>query len=82
MKTISAREANHTFSRLLSEVEAGEVFVITKRGKVVARILPADDSEGALTDAQRRAAERLLEVMDRGYCFGGGRFGRAEMHER
>ncbi|MGH6912754.1 MAG: type II toxin-antitoxin system Phd/YefM family antitoxin, partial [Geminicoccales bacterium] len=40
MKTVSAREANQQFSRLLGEVAAGEEVVITHRGKPVATILP------------------------------------------
>ena len=31
MKTVSARQANHDFSELLSRVERGEEILITKR---------------------------------------------------
>ena len=33
MKTVSARQANHEFSDLLSRVERGEEILITKRSK-------------------------------------------------
>jgi prevent-host-death family protein len=33
MKTVSARQANHEFSKLLSRVESGEEILITKRNK-------------------------------------------------
>lgn len=41
MKEIGTYEAKRTFSRLLSEVEAGTRFVITRHGKPVAEIIPA-----------------------------------------
>jgi len=40
MKTVSAREANHEFSDLLSRVERDEEILITKRGKPVAMLVP------------------------------------------
>jgi antitoxin (DNA-binding transcriptional repressor) of toxin-antitoxin stability system len=36
MKTVSARQANHEFSDLLSRAERGEEILITKRSKPVA----------------------------------------------
>ena len=40
MKTVSARQANHEFSDLLSRVERGEEILITKRNKPVAVLSP------------------------------------------
>jgi len=40
MKTVSARQANHNFSKLLSRVERGEEIMITKRSKPVALLCP------------------------------------------
>jgi prevent-host-death family protein len=40
MKTVSARQANHEFSDLLSRVERGEEILITKRSKPVAVLSP------------------------------------------
>jgi prevent-host-death family protein len=40
MKTVSARQANHAFSSLLSRVEHGEEIFITKRNKPVAVLSP------------------------------------------
>jgi len=37
MKKVSARQANHDFSKLLSWVERGEEILITKRSKPVAQ---------------------------------------------
>jgi len=82
MKTVSARQANHGFSDLLSRVERGEEIVITKRGKPVA-ILRAYRAP-AMTAKRRRAIRHALDVTKRGLPWGDGlaRFGRDEMHER
>jgi prevent-host-death family protein len=40
LKTVSARRANHHFSKLLSRVERGEEILITKRSKPVALLSP------------------------------------------
>ena len=38
--TISAFDAKTNLSRLLKEVQDGQIFTITKRGKPVARLIP------------------------------------------
>jgi prevent-host-death family protein len=43
MKTVSARDANQSFSKLLAEVEAGREVIITRRGEAVARMVPIID---------------------------------------
>lgn len=55
--TITAREANQQFSRLLAEVAAGRSFVITRHGVPVARLTPepAPDGRRRLTPEQERA---------------------------
>jgi prevent-host-death family protein len=42
MRTVSAREANQGFSKLLQAVAGGEEVVITRRGKPVARMAPIE----------------------------------------
>ena len=42
MKRVSVTEAKRLFSHLIAEVEQGEVVVITRRGKVVARLVKED----------------------------------------
>jgi prevent-host-death family protein len=44
MKTRTLREAQHHFSKLVGEVEAGEEILITRRGKPVVRIVSAVES--------------------------------------
>jgi prevent-host-death family protein len=58
MRTVSAREANQGFSKLLQAVADGEEVVITRRGKPVARLVPA---EPAAANAERLAKiDRLI----------------------
>jgi prevent-host-death family protein len=42
MRTVTAREANQSFSKLLQAVVEGEEVVITRRGKPVARLSPIE----------------------------------------
>ena len=80
MKSVSAREANQHFSRLLGEVAAGEEVVITRRGRPVATLAPY---RGRPMTAEREAAiERLMIRLRRGAHLGGIRVTRDEMHER
>lgn len=80
MKRVSAREANQRFSRLLSQVTAGEEVVITKRGQPVARLVPY---VGENASSERTAAlDHLLAMLRRGFPLGNIRATRDEMHER
>jgi prevent-host-death family protein len=80
VKTVSAREANQQFSRLLGEVAAGEEVVITRRGRPVATLAPY---RGRPMTAEREAAiERMVAMMRKGFPLGGLKATRDEMHER
>ncbi|MFO1156003.1 MAG: type II toxin-antitoxin system prevent-host-death family antitoxin [Rhodospirillales bacterium] len=68
MKEVGAFEAKTRLGQLLDRVEAGEEVVITRRGKVVARLVspgPAFDRERG-----RQAAQRIRE-MRTGVTLGG-----------
>jgi prevent-host-death family protein len=79
MKTVSARDANQHFSKLLADVEAGEEVVITRRGRAVARLVR---HSGLSPEERDKALKELNEIMNRGYRFGGKPMTREEMHER
>jgi prevent-host-death family protein len=79
MKTVSARDANQHFSKLLAEVESGEEVIITRRGRPVARLVR---QAGPSPSDREKALEELNEIMNRGYRFGGKSMTRDEMHER
>jgi prevent-host-death family protein len=79
MRSITAREANQSFSRVLKDAENGESIVITRRGQPVAVIAPYGP---ALSPERERAIERAVKLMREGLPIGGRRFTRDEMHER
>jgi prevent-host-death family protein len=68
MKEVGAFEAKSRFGQLLDWVEAGDEVVITRRGKVVARLVPpagAVNREASIEAAARIRARR------RGVTLGG-----------
>jgi prevent-host-death family protein len=82
MKTVSARDANHGFSEVLSQVEGGEEVLITKRGQPVAVLSPYRPA--AMTAERQAAVEHAVRVMAKGLPWdsAGRNFTRDEMHER
>jgi prevent-host-death family protein len=82
MKTVSARQANHEFSELLSRVERGEEILITKRSKPVAVLCPYHPP--LLTEERQKAIDHAIKVMEKGLPWGSSlrRFRREEMHKR
>jgi prevent-host-death family protein len=68
MREMGAFEAKNKFGHLLDQAEHGEEIVITRRGKAVARIVPAEP--GFDRDKARRAVAGILE-MSRGVTLGG-----------
>lgn len=57
MKTVGVYEAKTHFARLLDEVEAGETITITRHGRPVARIVPAEERR----EGRAEAVEAMLE---------------------
>jgi prevent-host-death family protein len=67
MRTVTAREANQSFSKLLQAVVEGEEVVITRRGKPVARLAPI----AAAADAERQAEiDRIIAHFREGVDLG------------
>ena len=56
---IGAFEAKTHFSRILDKAEQGEVFIITKRGKAVAKIIPFEKKPEM---TRQEAIEQLKEM--------------------
>lgn len=56
MKEVPATEAKAQLARLLSDVERGETITITRHGRAIARLVPAEADEAE----QRRAAVQAL----------------------
>ena len=68
-KTISLREANQAFARCIREVEAGEEYVITRKGQPVARLVPVPHKR-VLTPEQEAALVRAVAIMEEGWDLG------------
>lgn len=68
MKEVGAFEAKNRFGQLLDWVEAGEEVVISRRGRVVARLV--SPRAAVDPDRGRRAARRIRE-MRKGVVLGG-----------
>lgn len=68
MREIGAFEAKNTLGSLLDEVEHGGEITITRRGKPVARLVPADG--GFDRERARKAAAQMRE-MRKGVTLGG-----------
>ena len=62
MKNVPATEAKAKFSELLDEVERGERVEITRRGRVIARLIPAEEASEA---DKRRAFAELRALRER-----------------
>jgi prevent-host-death family protein len=81
-RSVSAREANQQFSRILRDVEAGAEVLVTRRGQPVARIVPVQPSrERQLTPEQEAALERTRRRLEKGWDLGGGKFNRDELYD-
>ena len=83
-REVALREANQRFAEYVRAVEAGESFVITRRGRPVARLVPVAAGKRVLTPEQQAARARARERMQRGIDLGapGQRFDRDALHER
>lgn len=78
-KTITLREANQGFSRYMRDVESGEEFVITRKGRPIGRLTPIGGRR-VLTPEQEEARARSLERMKKGMPLGIGKFDRDEIY--
>jgi prevent-host-death family protein len=68
MREVGAFEAKSKLGQLLDWVEAGEEVVITRRGKVVAKLVPP--SSRRVDEEQARAAVERIRNMRRGITLG------------
>lgn len=80
-KTICLREANQAFARCIREVEAGEEYVITRKGEPVARLVPIAGRR-VLTPEQQAALARTRVRMEKGWPIGAGPLDRDALHDR
>lgn len=77
-RTVTSREANHKFSELLAEAEAGRPVTITKRGRAVAKLVPYHP---AADEKRQEAKKRLMEFLRQGLDLGGYKFNRKDCYD-
>ena len=80
-KSITLREANQNFARYVREVEAGQEFVITRRGEAVAKLSPVS-AKRVLTAEQEAVRRRMVKRLRKGWNLGIGKIDRDALHER
>jgi prevent-host-death family protein len=78
---VNLREANQHLSRYVKAVEGGDVVVITRRGKPVARLI-REPAVRELTCDQVQARERTRKRLKKGYPLSIERFDRESIYER
>lgn len=62
-RTVSLRDANQHFARLMREVtDTGEEVVITRRGTPVAKLVPVRPPKRELTPEQKAALDFLFSI--------------------
>ena len=69
MRSISARQANQEFSKILEAAVQGEEVTITRRGVPVAKLVPIADP--AAEAERRRKIQALVDRLDQGPIHGG-----------
>lgn len=67
MKQVGAFEAKNRLSELLALVESGEEVVITRHGKAVARLIPAE----GISNREAQAVIEELHRLRKGQTLGG-----------
>ena len=76
-ETITAADANRSFSQLLRKVREGRSFVVTSHGKPVAKLVPVEPD----AEARRRALDALLARIDAQPIQNIGRWTRDELYD-
>ena len=81
MRTVALMTANQAFSKLIKEVERGEGFLITRRGRPIAKLLPHTGDK--LADPEWASAyRRMMARLEEGTQLGGLRVDREELYDR
>lgn len=81
-ETITAAEANRSFSRLLRGVQQGQSYLVTSHGRPVARIVPPDEDDEVTLRFRRAARRALLDRVANQPTMNIGPWTRAELYER
>jgi prevent-host-death family protein len=80
-ETVSAAEANRSFSRLLRGVREGHTYTVTSHGQPVARLVPAGQDDDAMLRFRKAAKKALLERLAKQPAVNAGPWTRAELYD-
>ena len=80
-ETITAAEANRSFSRLLRGVREGRSYVVTSHGQPVAKVVPADTQDDAARQFRKAAKRALLERLANQPAINAGPWTRDELYD-
>jgi prevent-host-death family protein len=81
VRTVSLMTANQEFSKLIKEVEQGESFLITRRGRSIARLVPHTADKTADPD-WAAAYQRMMARLEEGASLGGLKVDRDDLYDR
>jgi len=59
MKTATVRDLRNHYTRLLGWIEAGEEVAVSRRGRVIARLVPEPAKQAGRVDWRQSAAQRM-----------------------
>ena len=81
-ETVSAAEANRSFSRLLRGVREGRTYLVTAHGRPLARLIPADSRDEDTLRMRRAARRALFARLEKQPAIDIGKWTRDELYER
>lgn len=70
MRTVSAREANQQFSKILEAAAGGEEIMITRRGLPVAKLMPVPREDAEAAAERERRKQEALAFFEKGVDIG------------
>lgn len=80
-ETVSAAEANRSFSRLLRGVREGRSYVVTSHGLPIARLMPVTPREEEMRQFRRAARKALFERLASQPALNLGKWTRDELYD-
>jgi len=80
-ETITAAEANRSFSRLLRGVREGNSYLVTSHGRPVARLVPPDQDDESTRRFRKAAKRALLERLAKQPALNAGPWTRDELYD-
>ena len=81
MRTVTLTTANQECSKLIKAIERGEGFLITRRGRPIARLVPHAGQRMA-DSVWASAYRQMMERLEDGSRLGGLRVDREELFDR